>query len=142
MYTCCRDGHKREFTGSNKTGKSRKHRQSRKLENYCIARMIATENRSEGRVEVKYISTHTNHEVTVTECRHLPLPNPMREDICKQFAAGISLERIMDSMYTHAYARAHTHTHTYTHTHTHTHTHNTHIHTHTQYIRSYKFVCP
>ena len=123
MYTCCRDGHKREFTGSNKTGKSRKHRQSRKLENYCIARMIATENRSEGRVEVKYISTHTNHEVTVTECRHLPLPNPMREDICKQFAAGISLERIMDSMYTHAYARARTHTHTHTYTHTHTHTH-------------------
>ena len=100
MYTCCRDGNKREHTGPSRTGKTRKHRQSRKLENYCIARMIATENRSEGRVEVKYISTDTNHELSVTECRNLPLPNSVREDICQQFAAGISLERIMDSMYT------------------------------------------
>ena len=100
MYTCCRDGNKREHTGPSKTGKTRKHQQNRKLENYCIAMMIATENRSEGRVEVKYISTHTNHELSVTECRNLPLPNSVREDICQQFAAGISLERIMDSMYT------------------------------------------
>ena len=101
LYTCCRDGNKREHTGPSKTGKTRKHQQSRRLENYCIARMIATEDRSERRVEVKYISTHTNHELTVTECRHLPLPNSVRKDICQQFAAGISLERIMDSMYTY-----------------------------------------
>ena len=101
MYTCCRDGNKREHMGPSITGKSRKHRQSRKLESYCIARMIATEYQSEGRVEVKYISTHTNHELTVTECRHLPLPISVRKDICQQFATGISLERIMDSMYTY-----------------------------------------
>ena len=87
LYTCCRDGNKREHTGPSKTGKTRKHRQSRRLENYCIARTIATEDQSEGRVEVKYISTHTNHELTVTECRHLPRPNSVRKDICQQFVA-------------------------------------------------------
>lgn len=102
MYTCCRDGNKRGHTGLSKTGKIRKHRHSRKMGNYCIARVLATQTQSEGRVDVKYISTHTNHELTMTECRHLPLPNSVREDICQQFAAGISLERIMDSMYIYA----------------------------------------
>lgn len=60
MYTCCRDGNKQGHTGPNKIGKTRKNHQSHKLQNYCIARMIVTEYLSEGRVEVKYISNHTN----------------------------------------------------------------------------------
>ena len=51
------------------------------MENHCIARMIVTEDQSKGRVEIKYILTHTNHELNVTECRHLLLPNSVREDI-------------------------------------------------------------
>ena len=105
MYTCCRDGNKRGHTGLSKTGKTRKYGLSRKMGDYCIAaRMIATRTQSQGRVDVKYISTHTNHEVTLTECRHLPLPNPVREDIHQQFAAGVSLERIMDSTLIHAHS--------------------------------------
>ena len=103
MYVCCRDGNKRGHTGLSKTGKTRKHRYSRKMDDYCIARMIATQTQSEGRVDIKYISTHTNHELTLTECKHLPLPNSVREDIRQQFAAGISLERIMDSMFLHVH---------------------------------------
>ena len=97
MYTCCRDGSKRGHTGPNKSGKTRKGKHTRKLEDYCVARMIATEHLNDGRVEVKYISTHTNHDLVVSECRHLPLPNSVKEEIRQQFAAGISLERIMDS---------------------------------------------
>ena len=97
MYTCCRDGNKRGHSGPNKSGKTRKRIQTRKLGDFCIARMIATEYLSDGRVEVKYISTHTNHNLAVNECKHLPLPNSVREEIRRQFAAGISLERIMDS---------------------------------------------
>lgn len=97
MYTCCRDGNKRGHTGPNKSGKTRKCNQTRKLGNYYVARMIATEHLSDGRVEVKYISTHTNHDLVVNECRHLPLPDSVREQIRQQFAAGVSLKRIMDS---------------------------------------------
>ena len=48
---------------------------------------------------MKYISEHTNHELGVTECRNLPLPNSVKEEIKQQFAAGITIERIMDSKY-------------------------------------------
>jgi len=99
MYTCCRDGNKRGHSGPNKTGKTRKIRCSRKLQNCCLARMIVTECLDEGRVDVKYISTHTNHTVEHSEFKYLPIPNSVKEDICQQFAAGISLERIMDSKY-------------------------------------------
>jgi len=97
MYTCCRDGNKRGHSGPNKTGKTRKPRTSRKLQDYCIARMIVTECLIEGRVEVKYISTHTNHDVKQSEFKHLPIPKSVKDSICQQFAAGISVERIMDS---------------------------------------------
>jgi len=93
MHTCCRDGNKR---GPNKTGKTRKIRDSHKLQNCCLARMIVTECLDEGRV---YISTHTNHTVEHSELKYLPIHKSVKEDICQQFAAGISLERIMDSKY-------------------------------------------
>ena len=59
--------------------------------------MIATEYLKEGKVQVRYISTHTNHEVGIGECKHLPLPHSVRKDIQQQFAAGVSMERIIDS---------------------------------------------
>ena len=48
-------------------------------------------------------TTHTNHELTLIEWRHLPLSNCVREDIRQQFAAGVSLERIMESTFVHVY---------------------------------------
>ena len=59
--------------------------------------MIATVCNDSGKVEVKYISEHTNHELGVNECRNLPLPNSVKEEIKQQFAAGITIEQIMDS---------------------------------------------
>ena len=68
------------------------------MENYCTARMIATEY-SDGRVEVKYCFQHTNHQLGIDECRNLLLPNSVKKDIQQQFAAGITIEKIMDSKF-------------------------------------------
>ena len=40
---CCRDGKKKDHNGPSKTGKKRKHTVSRKVEGYCMERMIAVE---------------------------------------------------------------------------------------------------
>ena len=61
--------------------------------------MIATVYNTTGEVEVKYIWSHTNHELGVSEYRNLPLPPSVKDDIKEQFAAGITIERIMDSEY-------------------------------------------
>ena len=53
--------------------------------------MTATEYHSDGRVEVKYCSQHTNHQLGVGECRNLPLPNSVKQDIQQQFVAGITI---------------------------------------------------
>ena len=97
MFVCCRDGSKRGHSGPTKTGKTRKSKHSRKLEDYCTARMTATEYHVDGRVEVRYYSHHTNHQPDVRECRNLPLPSSVKEDIQQQFAAGITVEQIVDS---------------------------------------------
>jgi len=99
MFVCCRDGGKRGHTGQTKTGKTRKSKHSRKLDNFCTARMIATEYLVDGRVEVKYYSNHTNHQLELSECSHLPLPKSVVDEIGQQCAAGIPIERIMESMY-------------------------------------------
>ena len=97
MFVCCRDGSKRGHSGPTKTGKTRKSLHFRKLEDYCTARMTATEHLVNGRVEVKYYSHHTNHRPDVRECRNLPLPTSVKEDIQQQFAAGTTIAQIMDS---------------------------------------------
>ena len=61
--------------------------------------MIATVYNATGEVRVKYISSHTNHELGVSEYRNLHLPPSVKKDIHEQFAAGITIERIMDSEY-------------------------------------------
>jgi len=42
---------------------------------------------------VKYIWSHTNHELGVSEYRNLHLPTSVKEDICEQFAAGIAIKQ-------------------------------------------------
>lgn len=87
MYTCCRGGNKRGHIGPNKLGKTRKHNQTRKLGDYCIDRMIATEYLMQvmGGWKLSIFQPVLN-----SECRHLPLPNSVREEIRRQFAADIS----------------------------------------------------
>ena len=50
-------------------------------------------------MEAYYIATHTNHEPGIDECKHLPLPPSVKSDIQQQFAAGKSLEKIMDGKF-------------------------------------------
>lgn len=83
--------------GPTKTGKLRMGKHSQKMDTFCTARMIATIHDATGRVEVKYIQSQTNHELGVIEYRNIPLPNSIKKEIQKQFTAGITIERIMDS---------------------------------------------
>ena len=63
---------------------------------YCLARMTAIEYVQSGRVEVDYVSTHTNHELGVQECTNLPLPKSLHKSIKEKYSQGISVERIME----------------------------------------------
>ena len=101
MFVCCRDGSKRGHTGPTKTGKTRKPKTSQTLDNFCTARMTATENLVDGRVEVRYYSNYTNHEPDLTVCKNLPLPKSVQDEITQQFAVGIPIERIMESTSTY-----------------------------------------
>ena len=65
--------------------------------------MIAKVCNSTDTVEVKYINSHTNHELKLEECKNLPLPNSVKDEIRQQHAAGISIERIMDSKFMKTY---------------------------------------
>ena len=69
---------------------------SRKLDNYCISRIVATEEVKSEKVEAYYISTHTNHTLGIDECKHLPLPPSVKTNIQQEFVTGKSLEKIMD----------------------------------------------
>ena len=90
MYVCCRDGKKKDHNGPSKTRKKQKHAISRKIEKYCMARIIATEYLKTGNVHVRYTCTYTNHDLGLEECRYLPLPQSVRKDIQQQFATGVS----------------------------------------------------
>ena len=45
---------------------------------------------------VEYISTHTNHSLSLSECKFLPLPNDIRSDIASKVSQGVTVEKIMD----------------------------------------------
>ena len=97
-YICCRDGNYKESKQPCKTEKKRPHQKpSRKLGATCISRMYVTKFNS-GRVEVKYISAHSNHTPDPSEAGFLPLPVSIKEEIAMKLSLGISVERIMDGM--------------------------------------------
>ena len=84
-----------------KTDKKRSGKHSQKLENFCTVRMIATVCNDSGKVEVKYISEHTDHELGVNECRNLPLPNSVEEEIKQHLQQELQLNEswIVSSYY-------------------------------------------
>ena len=51
-----------------------------------------------GKLEVKYISAHSNHMPDQSEAGFLPLPSSTKEEIAMKLSLGISIERIMDGM--------------------------------------------
>ena len=97
-YVCCRDGNYKESKRPRKTEKKRQHQKaSRKLGQTCISRMYVTKFNS-GKIEVKYISAHSNHTPGPSEAGFLPLPVSTKEEIAMKLSLGISVERIMDGM--------------------------------------------
>ena len=94
-----RDGTARENKLPRKTDKKRKAvKGSRKLEDYCLARMHVQHNQTTERVKVTYICAHTNHSLELEECKYLPLPQSVRKEIQEKFAQGVTLERIMNGI--------------------------------------------
>ena len=78
-YVCCHDGtptQKYHTTFSKPCVK----KQSWKISDTCISRMYATR-RVSGAVQVKYISSHTNHDLSVEQTKHLPLLNDVKSTI-------------------------------------------------------------
>ena len=48
------------------------------------------------RVEVKYISAHSSHDLGTTELPYLPLPKGVKEEVAIKLSLGIPPERIME----------------------------------------------
>ena len=97
IFSCCRDGEQRGNTSVRKTDKKRNPKTSRKLNGFCFARITATECLSTGVVTVYYIATHTNHDLTLDECKHLPLPQSVRKTVQEMLAKDISMDKVLDS---------------------------------------------
>ena len=58
--------------------------------------MMVKKNTDTGKVRVTYIPTHTNHSLGLAECKYIPLPKSVCQEIEEKFASGIRLEKIMD----------------------------------------------
>ena len=60
--------------------------------------MYAT-HQSNGTVKVKYISSHTNHDLSLAQVKFLPLPQDVKDGIAIKLNVGIPIDRILDGMY-------------------------------------------
>ena len=70
---------------------------SRKIDKLCIVRMSVTEYTSRVGKVWSGTSQHTlTMSLTSQSCKHLPLP-PSVKEIQRQFAGGVSMEKIIDS---------------------------------------------
>ena len=101
FYVCCRDGKVRHNVWTRRvTNKSRIiPKQSRKLDNQCLARMNVTIY-EDNRVSVWYLPHHTGHSTSISEMKYIPLSLSVKDKIAQKIALGISMERIMDGNYT------------------------------------------
>ena len=61
--------------------------------------MTATQNLKTGKVTIHYTSTHTNHQLSLMECKHLPIPKSVKEKVKTMIANGVQMEKIMDGMF-------------------------------------------
>lgn len=87
---------------SKKTDKHRGlgKRPSRKIDNVCISRMYVHHHADDNQVTVKYLSSHTNHDLSLEQTKYLALPQSVKNDITCKLAMGIPIERILDGEYT------------------------------------------
>ena len=74
---------------------------SRKLGSPCISRMYCTREPG-GCVRVQYIQTHTNHNLSIGELKHMPLPAGTKQKVAMQLSKGVPIPRILEGtlMYT------------------------------------------
>lgn len=75
--------------------KKRAKRPSRKIDGICISRMYA-KRCSSGRVEVRYISSHTNHNLSLEQAKFVPLPKDVKHSISLKLSQRIPIDRILD----------------------------------------------
>ena len=94
-FACCRDGTFKERQAEG-THKKRAKRQSRRIGGVCVSRMYVT--RTSNAVSVKYITTHTNHDLSLQQAKHLPLPKDVKDGITIKLSLGIPTDRILDGI--------------------------------------------
>ena len=100
-FACCRDGVPRENTKqSSASTKKRAKKQSRKINGVCISRIYATQV-SNGTVKVKYVASHTNHDLSLAQAKFLPLPEDVKDGVAIKLNTGIPIDRILDGMYSY-----------------------------------------
>lgn len=51
---------------------------------------------SSGKMDVKFISAHSNHDPDEDEAGFVPLPVSTKEEIALKLSVGVSIERIME----------------------------------------------
>ena len=59
---------------------------------FCLAHITATENLISRKVSVKYVATHTNHQLNLEECKNLPIPRSIADEVKRMFANGVQVE--------------------------------------------------
>lgn len=95
-YVCCRDVSYKPSKQRSQSGRQRpRQKPSRKLGAVCTSRMYVTELQS-GRVQVKYISAHSNHDIGPTEDSFVSLPASTKEGITMKLSVEAPIQRIMD----------------------------------------------
>ena len=53
----------------------------------------------DGKVDIKYISAHSGHDLGTAELPYLPLPKGVKKEIAIKLSLGIPLERIMEGIH-------------------------------------------
>jgi len=61
--------------------------------------MTVTEDKCSGKVSVRYIRTHTNHNPGIEEANHVPLPQTVRQEVREKYGQNVQLDSILDGMY-------------------------------------------
>ena len=97
-YTYCRDGRAKENHQPKKTKQTRKYSGSRKLDDFCISRMVVAENKGSGKVTILFIWTHTNHTPGIGEAKHLPLAESVKQEVKEKYGQSIQVESILEGL--------------------------------------------
>ncbi len=65
-------------------------------DSYCLSSISVTEHMESGKVVANYVATHSNHQIFLNECKHLPLPHSVKTEVQTMLANGVQLETVLD----------------------------------------------